>query len=92
MFKRRAALAGPSEIPLHSLRHSWATAALRAGENPKIVSQQLGHASAAYGSTRSSRCPASAMTSRSMPPLPWTRITVSPRRARRNVSTGLPCW
>lgn len=47
MFKRRAELAGLPIIPLHSLRHSWATAALRAGENPKVVQQQLGHASVA---------------------------------------------
>ncbi len=45
MFKRRAELAGLPVIPLHSLRHSWATAALRAGENAKVVQQQLGHAS-----------------------------------------------
>ena len=45
MFKRLAELAGLPIIPLHSLRHSWATAALRVGENPKVVQQQLGHAS-----------------------------------------------
>lgn len=47
MFKRRSVLAGLPIIPLRSLRHSWATAALRAGENPKVVRQQLGHASVA---------------------------------------------
>jgi integrase len=30
-------------IRLHDLRHSWATAALRAGINPKVVSERLGH-------------------------------------------------
>ncbi|MBN1461006.1 MAG: site-specific integrase [Armatimonadetes bacterium] len=34
-------------IRLHELRHSWATAALRAGINPKVVSERLGHATVA---------------------------------------------
>jgi integrase len=38
---RRAKL---PQIPLHSLRHSFATTALAAGENPKVVSERLGHA------------------------------------------------
>lgn len=35
----------PDEIRLHDLRHSHATILLRAGTNPKIVSERLGHAS-----------------------------------------------
>lgn len=34
-------------ITVHDLRHSWATAGLRAGINPKIVSERLGHATIA---------------------------------------------
>jgi integrase len=35
-------------IRLHDVRHSYATAALRAGVHPKIVSERLGHASVAF--------------------------------------------
>jgi len=41
----RAALLPP--IPLHGLRHSYATLALRSGVNPRIVSARLGHATVA---------------------------------------------
>jgi integrase len=37
--------AGLRKIPLHGLRHSHATLALRAGVHAKIVSERLGHAS-----------------------------------------------
>jgi integrase len=30
-------------MPLHSLRHTWATLALRAGVHPKVVQERLGH-------------------------------------------------
>lgn len=39
-------------IRLHDLRHSYATAALAAGVNPKIVSERLGHASVAFTLTQ----------------------------------------
>lgn len=39
-------------IRLHDLRHSYATVALRAGINPKIVSERLGHASVAFTLTQ----------------------------------------
>ena len=32
----------------HDLRHSFAVNALQAGDNPKLVSEQLGHYSAAF--------------------------------------------
>jgi site-specific recombinase XerD len=32
-------------IRFHDLRHGWATLALEAGEHPKVVAEQLGHAS-----------------------------------------------
>jgi integrase len=35
-------------IRLYDLRHSGATLALAAGVPPKVVSEQLGHASAAF--------------------------------------------
>ena len=35
------------EIPLHGLRHTYATLALAAGVNPRIVSARLGHATVA---------------------------------------------
>lgn len=33
-----------SQIRFHDLRHTWATLALQAGVHPKVVSEQLGHA------------------------------------------------
>lgn len=47
-FNRMAAACGLPRIRLHDVRHSYATAALKAGINPKIVSERLGHASAAF--------------------------------------------
>jgi integrase len=44
-FKRRAARLGLPVIRFHDLRHGWATLALEAGEHPKVVVEQLGHAS-----------------------------------------------
>ena len=41
---KRAAL---PRIRLHDLRHTHATLALRAGINPKVVSERLGHATVA---------------------------------------------
>lgn len=35
----------PETIRLYDLRHTCATLLLRAGENPKVVSERLGHAS-----------------------------------------------
>ena len=32
-------------LRLHDLRHTWATLALKAGENPKVVAERLGHSS-----------------------------------------------
>jgi integrase len=44
-FKRRVARLGLPLIRFHDLRHGWATMALEAGEHPKVVAEQLGHAS-----------------------------------------------
>ena len=47
-FARRLTQAAFVELPtvrLHDLRHSWATLALVAGVDVKIVSERLGHAS-----------------------------------------------
>jgi integrase len=44
-FKRRAARLGLPLVRFHDLRHGWATMALEAGEHPKVVAEQLGHAS-----------------------------------------------
>jgi integrase len=44
-FKHRADRAGLPEIPLHGLRHSFAAAAISAGESFKVVQERLGHAS-----------------------------------------------
>lgn len=45
-FDRRIARHGVPRIRLHDLRHTWATLALQAGVDVKIVSERLGHASA----------------------------------------------
>jgi integrase len=45
-FERRVARYRLPRIRLHDLRHTWATLALQAGVDVKIVSERLGHASA----------------------------------------------
>lgn len=35
-------------IRLHDLRHTWASLALQAGVNPKVVSERLGHATVGF--------------------------------------------
>ncbi len=47
-FKSILDLAGLPRIRLYDLRHSAATIALAAGVWPKVVSEQLGHASTAF--------------------------------------------
>jgi integrase len=47
-FFRLSREAGLPFIRLHDVRHSYATAALKAGIHPKIVSERLGHASVAF--------------------------------------------
>lgn len=42
-FRRHARAAGLPPIRVHDLRHSFATAALRANMNPKLVADRLGH-------------------------------------------------
>lgn len=46
-FQRLIAVAGVRAIRLHDVRHSYATAALRAGIPAKVVSERLGHKSIA---------------------------------------------
>lgn len=47
-FAELAERKGLAEVRLHDLRHSFATTLLAAGVNVKIVSEALGHASAAF--------------------------------------------
>jgi integrase len=47
-FNRLVDRAGLPHIDLHDVRHTYATMALRAGVNPKVVSERLGHASVAF--------------------------------------------
>jgi len=44
----RRGSAGLPRIRLHDVRHSYASAALKAGISPKIISERLGHASVAF--------------------------------------------
>jgi integrase len=44
-LRRRADL---PQIPLHGLRHTYATLALSSGINPRIVSGRLGHSTVAF--------------------------------------------
>jgi integrase len=46
-FRNQAKAAMLPPIPLHGLRHTYATLALAAGVNPRIVSARLGHATVA---------------------------------------------
>jgi integrase len=48
LFHKHCAAAGLPRIRLHDLRHSYATAALKAGVSPKVISERLGHATAAF--------------------------------------------
>jgi integrase len=48
LFHKHCAAAGLPRIRLHDVRHSYATAALKAGIAPKIISERLGHATAAF--------------------------------------------
>jgi integrase len=48
LFQRHVEAAGLARIRLHDVRHSYATAALASGTSPKIVSELLGHANAAF--------------------------------------------
>lgn len=47
-FKRAAESIGLDQTRFHDLRHSFAVNALQAGDNPKLVSEQLGHYSTAF--------------------------------------------
>ncbi|HEY6592851.1 MAG TPA: site-specific integrase, partial [Asanoa sp.] len=47
-FNRLVDRAGLPKIRLHDVRHTYATVALDAGVNPKIVSERIGHASLAF--------------------------------------------
>ena len=44
-FTSAADAAGLPRIGVHGLRHTYATAALRAGVSPEVVSKRLGHSS-----------------------------------------------
>lgn len=43
-FDQRRRAAGLPRIRLHDVRHTYASLALAAGENPKVVSERIGHA------------------------------------------------
>lgn len=47
-FREAVARVGVARIRLHDLRHGWASMALQAGVNPKVVSERLGHATVAF--------------------------------------------
>ena len=48
LFRRLVASAALTPIPLHGLRHTYASVALAKGVNPAIVSRRLGHATVAF--------------------------------------------
>jgi integrase len=47
-FREAVARAALPRIRLHDLRHTWASLALAAGVNPKVVSERLGHATVSF--------------------------------------------
>ena len=47
-FQQLRRRAGLPQIPLHGLRHTYATLALSSGINPRIVSGRLGHSTVAF--------------------------------------------
>lgn len=48
LFHKHCSAAGLPRIRLHDVRHSYASAALKAGVSPKVISERLGHATAAF--------------------------------------------
>jgi integrase len=48
LFSQARCLGGLPKIRLHDVRHSYATAALKAGISPKAISERLGHSTAAF--------------------------------------------
>jgi integrase len=48
LFHEHCSKAGLPRIRLHDVRHSYATAALKAGIAPKVISERLGHSTAAF--------------------------------------------
>ena len=48
LFHKHCKAAGLPRIRLHDVRHSYATAALKAGIAPKVISERLGHSTAAF--------------------------------------------
>lgn len=48
LFHKHCEAAGLPRIRLHDVRHSYATAALKAGISPKIVSERLGHSASSF--------------------------------------------
>ena len=47
-FKRMVAAIGSPSTRFHDLRHSYAVAAIRSGDDIKTVQENLGHATAAF--------------------------------------------
>jgi integrase len=47
-FRRAVKAAGVPVIRLHDVRHTHASLLLKAGVNPKVVSERLGHSSVAF--------------------------------------------
>jgi integrase len=47
-FREAVARTDVPRIRLHDLRHTWASLALQAGVNPKVVSERLGHATVSF--------------------------------------------
>ncbi len=45
IFEPALKMAGLRKVRFHDLRHSYASALISKGENPKFVQRQLGHAS-----------------------------------------------
>ena len=47
-FKAAVAKSGVPDVRFHDMRHSYAVASLRSGDDPKTVQENLGHATAAF--------------------------------------------
>lgn len=89
-FRRAVKTTGVPKIRFHDLRHTHATLLLRAGVNPKVVSERLGHSSVAFTLDTYARDAGDATRGRGAlpPPRPWPRTQARRRPGGRRMNAA----